>query len=280
MLFQARGRGGGRGIAAALLLCAVLTLLHRERVSAGRPDPVVAVVRDAALVPTQTLLFGLSRWWTGHVTALVQGPRLAHENARLQAEVEALRAENTGLLAAQAENARLRRALDFQRRSPRVLLAAEVVALKPSPQTDTLILNRGGGGVHPQEVVLSPDGALVGQVLDVSAHSCSVLMLTDSGSAAGAEVVRPGVKSGQGTPLIGICRGDRAGRLILTLPRIDADVRPGDRVVTSGLGTVFPQGLPLGTVISVSADKTRSVKTATVRPAVDFDHLEEAFLAP
>ena len=282
-MFRAPGRGGWRGLAAALLLCAGLTVLHRHGGRAGRADPVTGVVRDAALVPTQSALFGLDHWWQGHATAMVQGPRLSRDNARLQAEVAGLRAENTSLRAAQAENDRLRRALGFEKRSPRLLLAAEVVALKPSAQTDTLILSRGADAqVRPQEVVLSPDGALIGQVLDVSARACNVLLLTDSGSSAGAEVVRPGppASTGKGAPRIGICQGDRAGHLILTFPRIDADVRPGDRVVTSGLGTVFPQGLPLGMVVSVSTDKTRSVKTATVRPAVDFDHLEEAFLVP
>ncbi|MBV9849348.1 MAG: rod shape-determining protein MreC [Armatimonadetes bacterium] len=281
MMHRARGRREWQGLAAALLLCAGLTALHRQRTHTGRADPVVGVVRDAALVPTQSLLFGVGQWWQGHVTALAQGPRLARENARLQAEAETLQAQNTALMAAQAENDRLRRLLGFERRSPRRLLAAEVIALKPTPQTDTLILGRGGrDGVRPQQIVLSPDGALVGQVLDVSPRACSVLLLTDTGSSAGAEIVRPGQPLKKGTPRIGICQGDRAGHLLLTFPRIDADVRPGDRVVTSGLGTVFPKGLLLGVVVSVSSDRTRSVKTAALRPAVDFDHLEEAFLAP
>ena len=277
-MFRARGGGSGRVLAAALALCAGLTLVHHRR---SQSDPVVGVVRDAALVPTQLALFGLDRWWQGHVTALFRGPRLARDNARLQSEAEALRAQNTELLAAQAENDRLRLALGFQKRSPRPLLAAEVVALKPTPQTDTLILSRGTrDDVRLQEVVLSPDGALVGQVLDVSDRACSVLLLTDAGSSAGAEVIRPGAPAQKSVPRLGICQGDRAGHLLLTFPRIDADVRPGDRVVTSGLGTVFPQGLPLGTVAAVSTDKTRAVKTATVRPAADFDHLDQVFLSP
>lgn len=290
MLFRARGGREWRGLAIALLLCLALSLVHGLRTRAGRPDPVIGVVRDAALVPTQSLLFGLDRWWQAHVSSLFHGPRLARENAALAAQVEALRAENGGLLAAQAENDRLRHALGFARRTPRRLIAAEVVALKPSPQTDTLILNRGrADGVHPQEVVLSPDGALVGQVLDVPAgdaptditsHSCIVLLLTDAGSSVGGEIVRTGAPAGQGGPRIGICQGDRAGHLILTFPRLDADVHPGDRVVTSGLGGVFPKGIPVGVVTAVSTDKTRAVKTATVRPAADFDHLQEAFLTP
>ncbi len=280
-MFRPRGKGDGRWLVLALLLCVGLTLLHQQRSRVGRTDPVTGVVRDAALGPTQTALFSLNHWWQGHVASMFHGPSLAKANARLQAEVSALSVKNADLAAAQGENDRLRQALGFEKRSARVLLAAEVIALKPTPQIDTLNLGRGAGdGVRPQEVVLSPEGALVGQVLDVSAHSCSVLLLTDSGSSAGAEAIRPGLPIKKGAPRIGICQGDRAGHLILTFPRIDADVRPGDHVVTSGLGTVFPKGIPLGTVVSVSTDRTRSVKTATVRPAADFDHLEEAFLAP
>ena len=285
MFLHTRGQGGWRGLALVLVLCAGLTLMHQQRIRGGRPDPVVGAVRDAALVPSQTLLFGLGHWWQSHLLSLSQGMRLVHDNERLQAQLEALRAENSELRTAQAENDRLRQALAFEKRSSRHLLAAEVIALKPTLQTDTLILNRGrGDNVQPQEVVLSADGALVGQVLDVPANitqrSCTVLLLTDSGSSVGAEVVRPGAKPGQGAPRIGICRGDRADHLTLTFPRIDADVRLGDRVVTSGLGGVFPKGLPVGVVAAVSTDKTRSVKTATVRPSVDFDHLEQAFLVP
>lgn len=64
----------------------------------------------------------------------------------------------------------------------------------------------------------------------------------------------------------------------VTYLRSDAKLHVGDPVITSGLGGVFPRGVPLGTVESVSVDKTRSLQTASLRPAADFDHLEEAFV--
>jgi rod shape-determining protein MreC len=185
-----------------------------------------------------------------------------------------LTAQNRDLLAAQAENDRLRQLLDFERKSSLPLLAAEVTALKPSNQQDTVILNRGtADGVHVHSIVLAANGALVGQVFDVSSHSCTVLMLTDNNSSVGAEV-----KAGQGPAPIGVCQGQGSGQLRLTYLRSDAPVEPGATVVSSGLGGTYPANVPVGTVTSVTIDRTRSLKSAVIRPAADLDHLDEAFL--
>ena len=60
--------------------------------------------------------------------------------------------------------------------------------------------------------------------------------------------------------------------------RSDAVLHAGDMVTTSGLGGVYPSAIPIGQILSVTVDKTRSLQTATLRPAADFDHLEEAFV--
>jgi rod shape-determining protein MreC len=277
-----RTRGGetlGRGLILALALCAALTFVHAKRQQTHRPDLVIGAVRDDMLLPPQILALNISNWGQIHLQSLWQGPRLARENTALKAQVAALESENKQLRAAQAENNSLRRELGFEKRSPLPLLPGEVAALKPSALTDTLTLNRGTGqGVHLSQVVLGPDGALVGQVVDCAPRSCTVLMLTDAGSAAGAEVVRSGATPGSEATRLGVCRGTHSSLLTLTIPRIDADIRPGDSVVTSNLGTVFPPGLPIGTVISVTTDRTRAVRQALLRPRADFDHLQEAFL--
>ncbi len=185
-----------------------------------------------------------------------------------------LSAQNNALLTAQAENVRLRRLLGFQQTSLRPLLAAQVSALKPDPHLDTLTLNQGSaGGVHVRSVVLSPSGALVGQVLDMTPQSCDVLLLTDAGSSVGAMIHNH-------TPHwpVGICQGIGSGRIQITYLRSDAKLHVGDAVTTSGFGGVFPAAIPLGWIESFTEDKTRSLQTAVLRPAADFDHLEEAFV--
>lgn len=258
----------------ALLACGLLTALHARSAAHGQADPVSRTVQDGGLVPAQTLVARLGQRWHLSIGSLLSGPKLARENAALSAQVLELSAQNNDLRTAQAENARLRQLLGFEQASLRPLLAAQVTALKPNPHFDTLTLNRGSTrGVHPRSVVLSPSGALAGQVLDVSPGSCTVLLLSDSGSSVGA-VVENHTPHGP----IGLCQGMGGGRMQVTYLRSDANLHVGDPVITSGLGGVFPRGVPLGTVESVSVDKTRSLQTASLRPAADFDHLEEAFI--
>ncbi len=257
-----------------LVLCGLLTALHGRSARRGAADPVTGAVSDMGLVPAQVVAALGGRWWHLSAGSLLSGPRLARENAALKARVLDLSAQNKSLLTAQAENGRLRRLLGFEQRAPRPLLAAQVAALKPNPHSDTLILNRGSAqGIHPQSVVLAPNGALVGQVLDVSAHSCDVLLLTDSGSSVGA-LVHNHTPRGP----IGLCQGDGAGDLRVTYLRSDTLLHVGDAVTTSGLGGVFPKSVPIGAVASISIDKTRSLQTALLRPAADYDHLEEVFV--
>lgn len=257
-----------------LIACGLLTAWHSQAARRGHSDPVSSVVRDMGLVPGETAAAALGQWWHFSAGSLFSGPRLARENAVLKDRILDLSAQNKELLAAQSENIRLRQLLGFAQRSPRPLLAAQVIALKPNLHSDTLTLNRGSGaGVHPHSIVLAPNGALVGQVLDVSPASCDVLMLTDSVSSVGA-LVHNHTPRGP----IGLCQGDGQGHLQVTYLRSDALLHLGDAVTTSGLGGVFPKALPIGAIASLAVDKTRSLQTASLRPAADYDHLEEVFV--
>ena len=258
----------------ALFACGLLTALHARAARNGHADLVTGAVRDMGLVPGETATALLGRWWHLSAGSLLSGPRLARENADLTARSLALIAQNKELITEQAENIRLRQLLQFEQHSPRPLLAAEVAALKPNSHTDTLILNRGScQGVHEHSIVLAPNGALVGQVLDVSPRSCTVLLLTDAASSVGA-LVHNHTPHGP----IGLCQGDGQGHLRVTYLRSDTLLRPGDAVTTSGLGGVFPKSVPIGAVDSLSIDKTRSLQTALLRPSTDFDHLEQVFV--
>ena len=257
-----------------LLACGLLTALHSRAALRGQADPLSGAVRDMGLMPGQVAVAQVSQWWGVSGGSLLAGPRLARENAALKARVLDLAAQNKSLLTAQAENDRLRQLLGFEQRAPRPLLAAQVIALKPNPHSDTLTLNRGSAqGVHPQSVVLAPNGTLVGQVLDVSARACDVLLLTDGASSVGA-LVHNHTPRGP----IGLCQGDGQGHLRVTYLRSDTPLHIGDAVTTSGLGGVFPKSVPIGAVAAVFVDKTRSLQTAVLRPAADYDHLEEVFL--
>ncbi|HLV78856.1 MAG TPA: rod shape-determining protein MreC [Chthonomonadaceae bacterium] len=255
---------------AFLLLGISLGAWHNRATDRGRPDRVAGAVRSV-IVPPAALAGQMSRWIQTQTGWFFHGSALAAENRRLRAQIGALQAENASLQEEGIENTRLRADLGFQRAAPYRLLPAEVAALRPDPQYDTLLLSRGSrDGVRPSGVVVAPAG-LVGRVLEVSPDTASVLLLTDPNSSVGARVQRAASRA------LGICKGDGAAQLTMTYLAPDADVQPGDRILTSGLGGVFPAGLSIGVVTAVRLDPASGLKTAAVKPSVDFDRLDEVY---
>ena len=59
---------------------------------------------------------------------------------------------------------------------------------------------------------------------------------------------------------------------------LEAELQPGDQVITNGLGGVFPRGFVIGQVVEVSAETGSTGKVVTIKPAVDFLHLEEVLI--
>jgi len=282
----------GPALLLALLLCALISVWHGGRSGGRAARPISGFVRDAAIVPTAAVSGRIGHWFRVTVLACFAGPQLSRSNERLQSRVNQLLLENHALSREAQENARLRAMLGLEQKSALPLLAADVATIKPYAYADTLVIARGlGDGVGPHSVVLGPNGALVGQVVEASAHSSTVLLLTDSGSSVGAEVSpRPPATVSLAhrvvrapaavSSSIGICAGTRSPLLDFEYLNPDAAVRPGDLVVTSGLGGVFPHDLPVGKVLSVTIDAARSLKQAEVRPIVDFDHLEQVLVLP
>jgi len=165
------------------------------------------------------------------------------------------------LRALEEENRQLRGLLALRDRLPAGALAAEVTGRHAVPWLGLLTIDKGTrDGVAPRMVALAPAG-VVGAVMTASSHSAQLLPLTDPACGIGAMLAR--------TKVPGVLKGDRDGRCRLVYLPGTADVRPGDLVVTSGLGGIFPAGFPLGQVISVTSDRTLSSRAAVVQPAVE-----------
>ena len=144
-------------------------------------------------------------------------------------------------------------------------------------------------GVVKGAAVAVPDG-LVGIVSEVSLHTCTVLLISDPAVKVSCELET-------GDPALGAVYGIVSGTGARTIAQIKATVlyvvnplrighlkngfepAPRTRVVTSGLGGVFPKGLLIGYLLSSTrADETRLEQEGDVAPAVDFPALEEVFI--
>lgn len=268
---------GGRSrryvaVVICVLLGVTLGTLHNIWAARGKTDILTAAVRTVT-VPLVHGVTATGRWFGRQVGWLFQGRTLARENERLRAELAVLREENSRLREAEITAQRLRAQLGFKARPPANKVPADVVSLKPNPPFQTLVIDTGSReGIRRNSIVVSPEG-LVGHVYDVAPTNAVVLLLTDSNSAVGAMVQRAESRA------TGVCKGDGSPLLTFAFLSREADVRVGDRVVSSGLGGekgIFPKGILIGTVASVSNDG--SEKRVQVKPSVDFDRLEEVYV--
>ena len=213
------------------------------------------------------------------------GASAAAERDELAAEVERLRAAQLETDRLRAENEGLRRALGLVAKDPRLVCAEILSRGGATGWRDEIRVARGSrDGVAPGQPVLAAAG-LVGRVISVTERTADILLLSDANSRLSCVVETPagslrGVMQGGG-----IARGDRTLEMLhasapFTVEYLDKDaaVAPGARVLTSGLGGVYPAGLPVGVVSEAGPDDSRLYQRAVVAPYVDFGALRRVFV--
>lgn len=256
------------------LVCALLVATALGLVSAqfGREadyGPAGRVVVEL-LSPLQRGVVGaadaVAGVWHGYINLV--GVR--QQNERLRAEVRRLQAEIVRYREDRLASGRLSKLLAFKEAAGLDLLSAQVVGRSATPWFRTVMIDRGSrDGVVRGMAVVVPEG-VVGRVISVSGGHAKVLLANDRNSAIDALVQRSRVQA------IFVGTGDGMGALKYAARR--DDLRRGDLVVSSGLGGVFPKGLPLGVVEEVATERAGVFKAVRVRPTVDFGSLEEVML--
>ena len=233
-----------------------------------------AAVREG-LAPLHSLLSGFSlrvREAGGTLRGL---GGLVGKNRELETEIVRLRHEVQSLQAYGRENVGLREALGFRMRATQRLIPCEVIARDASGWWQTVRLGHGEhDGIAADRAVVTADG-LAGRTVEVSAHTCDVLLLSDPNCRISVRIARTGsngVLTGEGVRWNGqvSCRMDFINR--------NHPVRPGDEVVTSGLGGVFPPDLLVGYVESVDLDASGLYRRAEVLPRADLGMMNHAFV--
>ena len=255
-------------LTAALLLSFLLMTLQVRHETA-----VVTVTRQVLLFlaspfikVTAASVQGVSDIWRDYVD--LRG--LRGENKRLQHEAATLRRRLDQLAEQALETQRLQRLLAMRETPQPEFLTARVVGKDATNWFKTILLDRGSlEGVRRNQPVLAPDG-LVGRVVEVTPTSARVQLLTDPVNAVGGLIQR--------TRVTGIVSGNLgAGARVRYLPLL-ADVVVGDVVVTSGMGGVFPKGIPVGRITSVERRSGALFQEATLQPTVDLSRLEEVLI--
>ena len=202
--------------------------------------------------------------WTNYVA--LHGA--AKENDDLRRRIVELEGQLQQLQAVGSTTRALEDALGLQRSLTVPTRVARVIAGDPSPGAPiaTVTIDRGADdGISTDMAVMSAEG-VVGRIINrPTSHAAQVQLLVDRTAAAGAVLER--------TSTGGIVRGVGSPPLQMNYVSNLADVQPNERVLTSGQDGIFPRGFVIGTV--ERADRGRDLyREITVRPAVDFSHLD------
>ncbi len=201
---------------------------------------------------------------------------LQTENLQLEAKVAELEGQLADYTEIKAENDRLKALLNFDAKANNLeVKTAHVIGKTPGHWFNIFDIDMGiSDGIEVDMPVMTGDG-LVGRVLHTGAHYSRVLAIIDSSSGVSSIVERTrdlGIISGSNTA------GDDDPLLTMDNLPLDADLMPGDKVITSGLSGIFPKSIAIGEVVEVSQSNDGMRNKAVVKPYVDFAHLEEVMI--
>ena len=252
----------------AYLLLAVVLMAMDQR---GNFVPRIRGAMETALEPLFHLvelpvdaLRALRTYTTSYSGVLEKNEVLGEERLRQAGGMQRMQA-------LEQENARLRALLDATAGREFEFRFAEMVQVNLDPFSHQVMIDRGSrDGVFVGQAVI--DGAgIMGQVENVHIHMSSVRLISDPDHALPVQIARTGLRT------VAFGTGDTS-RLELPNVPLQADVRAGDLLVTSGLGDRFPAGFPVATVATVKREAGIMFAWVQARPLAALDRGREVLL--
>jgi rod shape-determining protein MreC len=259
---------GFRIIAGCVLLAALLffslNLRQKERSNVFERS-VLNVVAPAGGAASRANGF-FSGIWENYIYLV--GAR--KENEQLRHLVNRLNTEVVKNREAVHSNERLQKLLNLKDAVQAPTIVASIIGDDVTPWFRTVIIDRGAvDGVREGMPVIAAEG-VVGRIVRVAANSSRLLLVTDHASAIAATVQRSRAR--------GVVKGKSGGICSLDFSQRGEDVKVGDVIVTSGIGGVFPKGLPLGEVTMVKKGEYGIFQSVELRPYVSMSRLEEVLV--
>lgn len=231
---------------------------------------------ETSLYPLHQLIdfpSSLSIWIADETTS---SESLQEENASLRKKNLLLQHKLQKYEAVEAENSRLRELLDSSfifgeiHRNDRVRLA-EIISVDLDAFNKEIILNKGGDDkVYIGQPLMDASGVM-GQIVRVTPTSSTALLISSSRHSIPVQNRRNGIRS----IAIGL---DQSNQLKLRFLPAGSDLRPGDTLITSGLGGKFPYGYPVGTIKSISHPEGEPFAEALLTPTASLERSREVLL--
>ncbi len=248
----------------AALIFYSLNLRHKEKANIFE-KAVISVSSPIVWTVSRTDNFFSSIW--DNYLYLVD---VEKDNRKLRETTKILNRRLVESREAALENERLKKLIGLREKLAAPSIAATVISEDDSPWFKTITIDRGvRDGVREDQPVVVPAG-VVGRVVKAAGNSSRVLLLTDHASSISAVVQRSRAR--------GIVKGKGGNMCSLEFSERGEDVRIGDLVLSSGIGGVFPKGLPIGEVTMVKKGSYGIFQIVDIRPFAYIPRLEEVLV--
>ena len=227
------------------------------------------------ITPLQSAASGIAQSISGYLYRIKLRSNIEYEYNQLKAQNDELILRSLLYEELEKENAQLRALLgEYEARSEMNPLLARVVAMESGNYFSTFTINKGrNDGVDTQMAVITAEG-LIGYVYEVFSDTSKVITIIDDQASLAALIEssrdQGAVKGTLGSTGEPLCR--------MYYLSADSVPRPGDRVITSGVGVSFPKGLLIGYVRESTSAIEDSKHYIVVEPAADFEHIENVLV--
>lgn len=197
--------------------------------------------------------------------------KLNEENEKLKEEIENLEYKLLEINTLEADNASLREKLEIKERYNHFeLIYADVIIKNYDNYSETFVINKGSNeGVKEKQTVITQDG-LLGYISTVTENTSIVTTILDPNVSVGAQIASVNKNA--------VVKGDfslkNESKLKLTYIPIDTEVSVSEIVYTSGIGEVYPKGIPIGTIEEVINKKNEIDRYAIVKPLADINNVK------
>jgi rod shape-determining protein MreC len=224
------------------------------------------------VVPIQRGITAAGRFVTDKFSGFSDTVKLVDENKRLREEINRLRTDNQRLDLLDEHNKRLSALLAVAQKYEELQTrGADIIGKDPTDWYDSFHINLGGGeGITRNMAVLGDGGGLVGVVKEVYQNHSKVVSIIDSRCSVAVSCVR----TGDNCVLKGDTRLMQQGLCRMEYIHADAQILPGDEIITSSLSNYYPPGVLVGIVQRVESNADGLTKYAIVKPAAQIDDIE------
>ena len=232
-------------------------------------DKTSSVASDV-FSPVIDLLVIPARLVSGTLNYVYDFKNIREENKRLKEENRELIIKSSRAIALETENRLLTNLLNYIPPKGVSYLTARVVAEEGNVFSHSLIAYIGGNkNIKKGQVVLS-DAGVVGRVDRVGSAYANIILVTDINSKIPVMIERNRIR--------GMLSGDNTSLPKLIFTPLDAELKIGDRIVTSGVAGVFPPGLPIGKIVSIEKNNVK-VKTFSNLDKIEYIRIVDYNLA-